>query len=500
MRLMIGAPPLFRRLAASAVFLAACSSFAQFPGADPVPAEWKTGFDAINVKDCRSWLTYLSSRALEGRGSGQPGFFKAADFMAKKFKSFGLKPMGDNGTYFQKVPFQRSRLSPSGSGITFPNMPPMKMGKDIGFTPAKDLDQDAPVVFVRARGTELSVKPELIEGKIVIYAPASDVPRRTTFQLLQAKPVILLTVSKDMPSNDWSVTPVGGASPRRGGTPQGRITREAAQRVVKASGSTPDALDSKLEAVNSISVRQMDNFKAHVRVKIESEQVGVPNVVGLLQGSDPELSGEVVGVGAHLDHLGKTGNTIYPGADDDGSGSTALLAVANAMSKNPVKPKRSVLFMAFCGEELGLVGSKYLSEHPPIPLDKMICELQMDMVGRDADDADNKPENNRHTLRLVGSKRISTRLDDLIQEKNKYVNMDFKYDQEAVYTRSDHYHFAEKGVPIAFLFDGFHPDYHRPTDTVDKINFEKLANAAKLYYLVAAAAAGREKFFERNAG
>jgi Zn-dependent M28 family amino/carboxypeptidase len=121
----------------------------------------------------------------------------------------------------------------------------------------------------------------------------------------------------------------------------------------------------------------------------------------------------------------------------------------------------------------------------------MVAELQMDMVGRDSDGVQNgdpkrvdKKEENIDTMRLVGSKRISTDLHNAVLENNKYIGFKFKWDAEDVYTRSDHYNFAKHGIPIAFLFDGFHPDYHQPTDTVDKINWVKLTNAAKLYYLV----------------
>ena len=200
------------------------------------------------------------------------------------------------------------------------------------------------------------------------------------------------------------------------------------------------------------------------------------------------LKNEIIGVGAHLDHLGRSGNQIYYGADDDGSGNAALLGVAKGLTSNPVKPKRSVLFMAFYGEEMGLLGSAFLVQNPPIPLKQWVAELQMDMVGRNSSGQQrpgqvDKDEENVDTMRLVGSKRISTELDQIIQEQNKYVGFRFLYDAEDVYTRSDHYNFAKNGIPIAFFFDGFHPDYHQVTDTVDKINFTKLTNTAKLVYL-----------------
>jgi Zn-dependent M28 family amino/carboxypeptidase len=228
------------------------------------------------------------------------------------------------------------------------------------------------------------------------------------------------------------------------------------------------------------------------------EKIKVANVVGVLPGSDPVLKSEFIGVGSHLDHLGNVGGTVYYGADDDGSGTTAVLMVAKGLAANKLKPKRSTVFMAFYGEEMGLLGSAYLANNPPFDLSKMVAELQLDMVGRDSDGAQNgdmnridKASENTDTIRLVGSKRISTTLDTIIQEQNKFIGFRFKYDAEDVYTRSDHYNFAAKGIPIAFFFSGFHPDYHQPTDTVEKINYDKITNTAKLVYLTTHAVAAR---------
>jgi len=249
-------------------------------------------------------------------------------------------------------------------------------------------------------------------------------------------------------------------------------------------------------APDKVTSVTLSHGTVRLTAKVESTTVQVPNVVALLPGSDPSLKDEYIGIGGHLDHLGKRGTVVYPGADDDGSGTTAVLSIAHAMSLNPKKPKRSILFMTFCGEELGLIGSSYLVNHPMVPLNKMVAELQMDMVARDSYGAQNGDQNrmdvekdNVDTMRLVGSKRISTDLDKAIQEANKYIGFKFKYDAEDVYTRSDHYNFASHGIPIAFLFDGFTPDYHQPGDTVDKIDWLKLTNTAKLYYLTAYAVA-----------
>jgi Zn-dependent M28 family amino/carboxypeptidase len=155
--------------------------------------------------------------------------------------------------------------------------------------------------------------------------------------------------------------------------------------------------------------------------------------------------------------------------------------------------------MAFCGEEMGLIGSAHYANNPIFPLDKMTCLLQVDMVGRNEESQNDKPEDNIDTIHLVGSKRLSMELHQAVLDANKYVNFKFEWDEEDVYTRSDHYNFAAKGVPIAFVFSGFHPDYHQPTDTMDKINFDKIVSTARLFYATALDAANRPAKLKKDA-
>jgi Zn-dependent M28 family amino/carboxypeptidase len=254
-------------------------------------------------------------------------------------------------------------------------------------------------------------------------------------------------------------------------------------------------LEKLLETFRKANAPQKTVAKAKAVLKAAVTRVekGVPNVVGYLEGSDPVLKKELVILGSHLDHLGRgRDGQIYPGADDDGSGSTALLAIARAFSKNGHRPKRSILFLAVTGEEMGLLGSDWYVEHPLFPLEDTVAELQMDMIGRweEAHPFENpgneKAEENKNTLHLVGAKRISTQLHEIVLKANAdHVGFDFEYDGEKYYERSDHYNFARKGIPITFMFTGVHRDYHQPTDTPDKIDFPKLARVAKLNYLVA---------------
>ncbi|MEZ6196869.1 MAG: M20/M25/M40 family metallo-hydrolase [Planctomycetota bacterium] len=463
---------------------------AQYPGATPPPADQKEGFDAIDVRTCRTWLTKLASREFEGRGTGQPGYQKAADYVAAEFKKMGLIPVGDQGTYFQYVPFARITTDPAKSSLRVGEKGKLfKAGDDLEFSFGAG-DVDGEVVLVRARGGEAQLeKPEILDGRIALVVSRDTLRAPIRKQLAESKARAVLTVSSR-----------AGRGPRDPQTRlvaaselsmQGLVSRELAGELLKELG-----LDEKLADVPEEEGVSTELGKLPVRLRLagDREDILVPNVIGKLEGSDPVLKDEVVMLGSHLDHLGKVGKKIFPGADDDGSGSTALLAVAKAFSKNPVRPKRSIAFIAVCGEEMGLLGSSHYVEHPIFPIEKTVCELQMDMVGRN----EHKPpkdyaKDNVDTIHLVGSKRISMDLHETILACNEHIKFVFEYDEESVYTRSDHYNFAKKGIPISFIFSGFHPDYHQETDTVDKINFEKIVSTARLYFLVAFEVANRQK-------
>lgn len=459
---------------------------AQFSsGLRPIPDNLKKGFESIKPDDGKKFLGYLAGPECEGRGTGQPGFQKAMDFMAANFKKFGLKPVMPDGNYFQLVDFWR--VGTDASSLKIKSSHFQVNPKDIGVVRSGDLDVTGDTVFLAANGNAPAMSEEQqaqLKDKIVILINKSE--RRNfenTIQNAGAKAVISITDK---------VAPIGWTGrrtkPDTTSSPAARLSVTLAT-IDRLFGKADQAIIHAALPTDGIQITPLSEpLTAGAKMAVEAIKVG--NVVAKLEGSDPMLKDEYIGVGAHLDHLGKNGDVVYPGADDDGSGSTALLQLAKALTSNPVKPKRTVIFMSFYGEEMGLLGSRYFSDNSPIPLDKMIAELQMDMVGRNSVGAQNgdpnrmdKEEENRDTIRLVGSKRISTALDKIILDQNESIGWKFRYDAEDVYTRSDHYNFARKGVPIAFFFTGFHPDYHRPTDTIDKINFDKIANTAKLVYL-----------------
>ena len=221
------------------------------------------------------------------------------------------------------------------------------------------------------------------------------------------------------------------------------------------------------------------------------------NIWAFIEGTEkPE---EILVISAHYDHVGMKNGEVYNGADDDGSGTVSLLEIAQAFmtaKKDGYGPKRSILFLHVTGEEHGLHGSRYYSEHPLFPIANTIADLNIDMIGRR--DAEHK--DNGNYVYVIGSDRLSTDLHNINEEANEkytHLELDYKYnernDPNQFYYRSDHYNFAKKGIPIIFYFNGVHADYHRPTDTPDKIEYDLLTKRAQLAFATAWELANRDE-------
>ena len=482
------------RLILSAVLLAVSSpaALAQFAKTEPVPEKYKAGFDSINAEKAKEQLSILAGDEFAGRGSGQDGFQLAAKWYSEQLQKCGFKPAGTDGTWFQKVPLVRTGVSDETQIVVNGEKAGLKFGMS-GFVGEAKVEGELVFVNLAAGDADLG-GPEQFNGKIVVYKSAPS-PRRfrrspTPAALRNAKPAAMVRVTSGALLTDR----VGRSASIPTASPSISIKVEDANKLAASChlaenffSETPDS-----------SVVIATNATSKSNIAVVRETVEVPNVIGWYEGSDPDLKHEHVCIGAHLDHLGKRGDDVFPGADDNGSGSTALLQIANAIHTNPEKPKRSILLMVFSGEELGLLGSKYYSENPTKPIKDMVCMLNMDMVGRNEEQRGETAEDNIGHIHLVGSKRISTELHDLTMTANKHIGFTFEYDEERVYTRSDHANFAKKGVPITFVFGGFHPDYHKTTDTIEKIDFNKVVAAARLNFLCAMMAADHGHF-EKNA-
>lgn len=454
-----------------------------FAGAQPVPADFAAGFNSITEADSEQILKTLVEGDMKGRGTGQEGYLKAAKWFASQLEANGFQPAGDNGTWFQNVPFIRMNTVPDKCQFAVGSTVCVK-GDQLGITTWNgSFDQAAPVTFAILGET----KPEIAEGAcagrlLVVQGRGRLVPEDAW--ILKAKPACVLIVQEDSRVRNETVNQ-NEQTPSA--YPAANVIRTAANALAAACGQP-----AELFAGGDIKESQLIQVDKTVDADlvVEREPVDMPNVVGWYPGSDTTVANQHIIVGAHLDHLGVQRGELFPGADDNGSGSSAILQVAKAIHANPVKPRRSILLMAFCAEERGLLGSKYYVQHPLKPLSDAVCMLNIDMIGRDEEAAGEPKENNRNTIHLVGSKDHSSKMHALVEEANKHVGFVFEYDEEdRVDGRSDHASFSNQGIPVAFLFGGFNPYYHQTTDTMDGINFSKIANAARLYYLALMSAA-----------
>ena len=484
----------FLRLGATALFVLSSSISASsltasdtFGDATPPPKELKPGFETITEEQSEEWLSILVGDGFDGRGTGQEGYVRAAAFVAGKLSEFGFQPMGENGTYFQNLPFFKVTPDVEASSISLGDI--KITGEDaLGFTSFSDSVRiEGNLVIINAQGEGARIEnPDVIRDKVVLVQE-KDTDRRFAFALARSGAKAVIQIS-DKPTSTTQTVRDGGRF--GGGGVSAEITKEAANKLAAAAG-----LDGvgKLDG-NGVQIKSTTQ-NVTIDLKVVRQPMAVPNVVGWLEGSDPELKHEYVVIGGHLDHLGKRGDAIYPGADDNGSGSTAILQVAKALHENPVKPKRSVLYIAFAAEEMGLLGSAYFADNPTQPLENCVCMFNIDMVGRN-EETDNEPASeNTESIHLIGSQQYSSDLHKLMLECNKHVGFKFEYDEEErVFRRSDHYNFFKNDIPVAFVFGGFNPHYHQQSDGLNDINYEKIANCARLYYLAIHAVADHGPF------
>lgn len=503
----------------AALLAIAAVAHAQAPAETALPADRRDGAAAVTEAMCREWLGTLASPEFEGRGTGQPGFQKAADFVAAHFRALGLEARGEKDTYFQHVPWASTKVAMDKTFVTF-----LRGGAEVLRIPATRLagtataalsaEGEVVLLCIQApepkgepgrRPMEVPAIPGLdavdVKDKVVVAfvrAPEGQraglvATRFAVQQALQGKSPAAVVFAQDAAVAD-GLRGRTGMSRRGGGNPAAAAARRSPLDVTFGGADLEammiEAGMAKKDLETAPLATALPALRGRIEVAIHEEQAPAMNVWAVLPGSDPKLRDEYVVIGSHLDHLGKRGDTIWPGADDDASGTTGVLAVAQMFAQNRVKPARSILFVCFCGEETGLVGSRFFAENPPVPLASIVSELQMDMIGRDEEEnaeggKGEKAEDNRNSLHLVGTEKLAPALHDLCLAKNTTAGFDIEYDQESMFGRSDHANFAKMGVPIAFFFTGLHRDYHQPTDTPEKIHFSKLLRIARYVYDIA---------------
>jgi hypothetical protein len=491
------------------------------------------GADQIETSRLRADLSFIASDELEGRDTPSRGLDLAARYLAARLQALGLKPAGGDGSYFQRFGTTRRTVDPTKATVVLGERT-FTFGDDfLGTAPGT---ADGPLVYV---GHGHVVKKKNLDayggvdlkGKIIIAH--SGYPEGITRADLRGESgpdtwetpasyaarhgALGVVLVPDYPTlAGWRTSRDSAATAR------GNLTVDAFQRgrpapvpVIVASMPLVAAMFAS-ESISASDVAKLaQEHKPHAVVALDEkkrlrldlgarvEAVPTQNVVAVYEGSDPTLKQEYVALGAHYDHvgLGTSGtDRIFNGADDDGSGTVALLNMAEALVRGGVKTRRSWLFVWHAGEERGLWGSRYFVEHPTVPFDKIVVQLNVDMIGRSRKAGEASGTNTQLTgpneTYVIGSKMMSSGLGSLSERVNRdYLDLSFNYkydepsDPNRFFFRSDHYNYAKKGVPIIFYFSGVHSDYHRVSDEIGAIDFAKLERVARTIYATAYAIA-----------
>lgn len=500
-----------RKLCLVMALAAPCSLMAQ-KAANPV-----TYANSITAEDLKKHLYIVAGAEMEGRETATEGQRKAAAYIENYFKQIGLAP-GVNGGYQQAFPvFQDSlvRVSMEINGRQFQPFTDFA----VSLTANSSSLMTSEVVFVGygiSDSTRDDYKGIDARGKIVLVLvgtpPASAQSAAAPRRGFGVSPIIEAALK----NGAVAVFQVQPGFPRRAGSTRGfqyvngfrktiypnlyAISDQVAESIM---GSDYAAAKEAMKAGNP----QPKTYAANVIADLNKvvTQLQSTNVIGFLEGTDKK--DEYVFLTAHYDHIGKTAaGVINYGADDDGSGTVTILEMAEAFVKAKAAgkgPRRSIVFMTVSGEEKGLWGSAYYSDHPVYPLDKTTVDLNIDMIGRI--DPKRKIGDSTNYVYVVGDDKLSSDLRPISEAMNKKytkLELDYKYndpkDTERIYFRSDHYNFARKGVPIIFYFNGTHDDYHRPGDTPDKIGYELMAKRAKLVFFTAWDMANRNDMLKRD--
>ena len=482
--------------------------------------------DGITAAQLKNYLEFIASDELEGRDTPSRGLDIAAMYIADHLKSWGIKPAGDNGTFFQKFPLKRSKIDTQNTRLELNNQS-FVYGEDFLSSVTAANISGSQIVYA-SHGWVLKSKNinpyEGIDVKDKIVVVVNSLPKGVTFQDLKgkagedwfspplyaqangAKAVIAFGTFSNLANWRLSKYDQTEKGALEFGTPQNEITIPtitANPRLIAAlfQGEKLNGSNVYNKAITQEFADAFDlkaTKKINLSVAVKSENTHSQNVVGILEGSDPVLKNEYVAIGAHYDHVGMNpfiggDDKIWNGADDDGSGTVAVLAMAEAFSKGAQRPKRSILFIWHAGEEKGLWGSRYFTDNPTVPINSIITELNIDMIGRAQAAGDENPKNKLlpkpNEVFLIGSKMMSTELGEISEATNKsFLNMSFNYkyddpnDPEQFFYRSDHYNYARKGVPIIFYMDGDHADYHQPSDSVEKIDFVNMERIARTIF------------------
>lgn len=494
----------------------------------------------ITAERLQHHLEIIASDSLMGRGTGQRGLEMAAEYIAAAYGSIGLPPMGEHRSYFQQVELMANRINK----ISYALMPKgATSSSETRYLWSGQVTHENPSEFFNVFGGEQDVSGDVVfagfgfndpdiglehtrdietEGKWVMVFRAmpegiEDVPEHLDM-LLQArmpellfqggaKGVLLIDhLEQEEFRNEAKAmsqlmgTPSGIRLPDRGGRMGFAV---AVKSISPKMASRMLGLEdiSQLEVVRSALAHDLYGFHGqeldyHLKAQVDREEYSFysPNILGYLHGCHEELSEELIVISAHYDHMGigmpdDSGDMIYNGADDNGSGTVTTLVLAEVLAEARNQGHcldRSILFLHVTAEEHGLLGSRHYSDNPIFPIENTIANLNLDMFGRIDYNYQDKDED---YIYIIGAEIISSQLDSLLHvanERSVNLKLDMRYndldDRNQFYRRSDHWNFGRLGVPFIFFFSGVHDDYHQPSDTVDKIPFDLLEKRAQLIF------------------
>ncbi len=482
----------------------------------PLPTAESTS--SITARDLKKHLSFLASDELGGRYTLSPSNRVAARYLASQLEAYGYRGGARDGSYFQRVPLSYREVDRQSSHVTL-NIGGTK--REFNYADAfladvpTDMNIGGGLVFVgygvsSPKNNYDDYAGLKVKGNIVVMATGmpdsisnvrlSDVEQGESAALAHGSTaVIRIPDAQTLLSWDQlKVFLIGqqlGLPPRK--TVSGKTLPEitAGPELIKAIARTIGKDSSDLVApANKIKPSELAT-SAEIKLRVEvKEAPPAQNVVGILDGADQRLKEEYVVFSAHYDHLKTTDKgEVYHGADDDGSGTVSVLEIAQAFSVGP-RPKRSILIVFHTGEELGLFGSEYNTDYEPVvPLQKLVADFNIDMVGRSRPPGDDDPRDARLTdkdsIYIIGADKLSTELNKLNEETNlatSRLKFDYTYNDEKnperFYYRSDHYNYAKHGIPVIFYFTGVHRDYHRTSDVVEKIDFEKMERIDRMVF------------------
>ncbi len=454
----------------------------------------------ITAADVDRRIAYLASDEMRGRNTPSPELEEAARWIAADFERLGLEPGGDSGTFIQRWPYEAARMNVArlrfDGGDRVGVAQPIYQ-RDFFLLPSSADSVRGPVVFAGTARVGMSALDASATGKIVAFhAPGSlessefgEAVGGALMASMAARPAAVLLILE--PGTDGTmIGQVADALVQQmAPVPVAGVTWESAEPAFAAAGADLVALrDGGASPPTAIG-----ELTATITAARAVSETHPPNVVGILRGSDPVLSNTYVVLSAHFDHVGvgapdETGDSIFNGADDDASGTSVMMEVAEAFASAGVRPARSLIFLAVSGEEKGLFGSRHFVANSPVPLDSIVANVNMDMVGRNAPDS------------VIGIGLDYTSLGPLVQRIAReqpalgLTVMPDPVPEERLFLRSDHYNFAREGVPAIFFTTGLHDDYHRPSDEPDTIDDDKAARVGRLvFHLTAAVASDPER-------